>query len=147
MRLLGSLAVFADVFFLLCPSILAQNDLRLPASFSVFGWGAGGFRFIPWALALARPFAFRPPFGFFPSDLCHAGLFAIIFSSLRGGCLQDWGRGVLLSWQQLWLQTFWQETASQISQATLVFLDPRSVSLPCDHQRGFVCPGTGTPPV
>jgi hypothetical protein len=25
------------------PDILAQKDRRLPASFSVFGWGAGGF--------------------------------------------------------------------------------------------------------
>jgi hypothetical protein len=26
------------------PVILAQKDFLLPASFSVFGWGAGGFK-------------------------------------------------------------------------------------------------------
>jgi hypothetical protein len=30
-------------------------------------------------LAEARPFAFRPPLGFLPSALCHAGVFAIYF--------------------------------------------------------------------
>jgi hypothetical protein len=29
-------------------------------------------------LAEARPLAFKPPFGFFPSFLCHAGDFAMI---------------------------------------------------------------------
>ncbi len=35
----------------------------------------GAFRFMPSAFALARPFAFRPPLGFFPSLRCHAGVF------------------------------------------------------------------------
>jgi hypothetical protein len=43
-RELGSLAVFADVSFFFIPDILAQNDLRRPASFFVFGLGAGGLR-------------------------------------------------------------------------------------------------------
>jgi hypothetical protein len=42
----------------------------------------GGFRFIPCFLAEARPFAFKPPLGFFPAFVCHAGDLAIIFSSL-----------------------------------------------------------------
>jgi hypothetical protein len=29
------------------PDILAQKDFFLEASFSVFGFGAGGFRFMP----------------------------------------------------------------------------------------------------
>ncbi len=37
----------------------------------------GGLRFIPCALAEARPLALRPPFGFLPSALCHAGDLAI----------------------------------------------------------------------
>ena len=59
--------------------ILAQKDFLLPASFLVFGLGAGGFRFIPCALADALPFAFKPPFGSFPSFLCQAGDLAITF--------------------------------------------------------------------
>ena len=43
MRLFGSLAVFELVFLAFIPDILAQNDLRRAASFSVFGFGAGGF--------------------------------------------------------------------------------------------------------
>jgi hypothetical protein len=74
---LGSLAVLAEVNFDFIPHILPQNDLRLPAE--VFDLAAsafftGGFRFIPWALALARPLAFKPPFGFFPSLRCQAGV-------------------------------------------------------------------------
>ena len=57
--------------------ILAQKDFLLPASFLVFGLGAGGFRFIPCALADALPFALSPPFGSFPSFLCQAGVLAI----------------------------------------------------------------------
>ena len=72
MREFGSLAVFALVFFFLCPSILAQKESRRePPS----GWG--GFKFMPCAFAEARPLAFRPPFLFLPSDLCHAGDLAI----------------------------------------------------------------------
>ena len=77
-RELGSLAVFDDVFFAFIPFIRAQNDLRRPASFSVFGFGAGGFRFIPCFLADARPLAFNPPSGFLPSALCHTGDFAMM---------------------------------------------------------------------
>jgi hypothetical protein len=72
---LGSLAVFLLVSFFFIPDILAQNDfLRAPPS----GWG----RFRPGlpglaALYEARPLAFKPPFGFFPSARCHAGVFAM----------------------------------------------------------------------
>ena len=73
MRLLGSFAALDPVFLAFMPDILAQNDLRRAASFVVFGFGAGGFRFIPSALADARPLAFKPPLGFLPSFLVHAG--------------------------------------------------------------------------
>ena len=54
------------------PLILAQKESRLePPS------GCGGFRFIPWAFAEARPLAFNPPFSDLPSFLCHAGDLAI----------------------------------------------------------------------
>ena len=72
MRESGSLAVFGEVSFFFMPSILAQKEsLRDPPS----GWG--GFKFMPCAFAEARPLAFKPPLGFFPSFLCHAGLLAI----------------------------------------------------------------------
>ena len=72
MRESGSLAVLGDVSFFFIPSILAQNEsLREPPS----GWG--GFKFMPCALAEARPLAFKPPFGFLPSFLVHAGDLAI----------------------------------------------------------------------
>ena len=64
MRLLGSLAVSAEVFLAFMPDIRAQNDLRLPASDLVLGLGAGGFRLEPVVrLKCARPAAFRPPAG------------------------------------------------------------------------------------
>ena len=78
MRLLGSFAALDPVFLAFIPDILAQKDLRRAASFVVFGFGAGGFRFIPSALADARPLAFKPPLGFFPSFLVHAGDLAIV---------------------------------------------------------------------
>ena len=77
MRLLGSLAVLAEVSFFFIPVILAQKDFFLPASFLVLGFGAGGFKpGFPGLAALeeALPFAFRPPLGFFPSFLVHAAL-------------------------------------------------------------------------
>ena len=65
MRLLGSLAVSAEVFLAFMPDIRAQNDLRLPASALVLGLGAGGFRLAPVVrLKCARPAALRPPTGF-----------------------------------------------------------------------------------
>jgi len=74
MRESGSLAVLALVFFFFMPSIRAQKEsLRGPPS----GWG--GFKFMPCFFAEARPLAFRPPFGFFPSFLCHAGDLAISY--------------------------------------------------------------------
>ena len=73
MRLSGSFAVLADVNFAFMPVILAQKEFfRDPPS----GWG--GFKFIPSFFADARPLAFKPPFGFFPSLRCHAGLLAIL---------------------------------------------------------------------
>jgi hypothetical protein len=41
------LAVFEEVSFDFMPLILAQKLFLLPASAVVFGFGAGGFRFIP----------------------------------------------------------------------------------------------------
>jgi len=43
------------------PEILAQNDLRIAASFLVFGFGAGAFKSEPVALLyFARPLAVSP---------------------------------------------------------------------------------------
>jgi len=71
----GSFAASGN--FLAIPPILLQKDFFRPASFSFLGFGAGGLRLCPSAFALARPFAFKPPFGFLPSALCHAGVFAM----------------------------------------------------------------------
>jgi hypothetical protein len=60
------------------PDILAQKLFLRAADFGDFLASAaltGGFKFIPWALADAPPFAFKPPSGFFPSLRCHAGVF------------------------------------------------------------------------
>ena len=71
-REFGSLAVLALVSFFFIPDILAQKESRLlPPS----GWG--GFKFMPCFLADARPLAFKPPSGFFPSLRVHAGDLAI----------------------------------------------------------------------
>jgi hypothetical protein len=81
MRLLGSFAVLAEVNFFLAPFILAQNDLRLDASFSFLGLGAGGFKLPPVDLLYeALPLAFNPPLGFLPSFLVQAAVLAITFS-------------------------------------------------------------------
>jgi hypothetical protein len=73
MREFGSFAVFALVSFFFIPLILAQKESRRePPS----GWGR--FKFIPCAFAEARPLAFKPPSGFLPSFLVHAGDLAII---------------------------------------------------------------------
>jgi len=72
MREFGSFAVFSLVSFFFIPLILAQKESRRePPS----GWG--GFKFMPCAFAEARPFAFKPPLGFFPSLRVHAALLAI----------------------------------------------------------------------
>jgi len=72
MRESGSFAVSALVNFFFMPLILAQKESRRePPS----GWG--GFKFMPCALAEARPLAFKPPLGFLPSFLVHAGDLAI----------------------------------------------------------------------
>jgi hypothetical protein len=60
------------------PDILAQNDFFRPASSLVLGLGAGGFRFMPWALADALPLAFRPPDFDCPSALDQAGVLYVI---------------------------------------------------------------------
>jgi hypothetical protein len=73
MREFGSFLAFSPVSFSFMPVILAQKESRLePPS----GWG--GFKFIPCLLAEARPLAFKPPLGFLPSFLVHAGDLAII---------------------------------------------------------------------
>jgi hypothetical protein len=65
------------------PPIRAQKDLRrfadvgdLAACFA----DTGGFKFMPCALAEARPLALSPPLGFLPSLRCHAAVLAITFS-------------------------------------------------------------------
>jgi len=89
MREFGSLAVLADVNFFFIPSILAQKESRRePPS----GWGA--FKFIPCFLADARPLAFKPPFGFLPSFLCHAGDLAIEHRNF-GACGQNYIHTIL----------------------------------------------------
>jgi hypothetical protein len=73
----GSLAVLLEVFFARIPHILPQKDLRRAADLGDLAASAfltGGLRFIPCALALARPLALRPPFGFLPSAFCQAGV-------------------------------------------------------------------------
>lgn len=80
MRLLGS-AAFADpVNFRFMPVILAQKlSLREPPS------GCGRLISCPAARRDARPFSFSPPEGDLPSDLCHAGDFAMMPSQTNGG--------------------------------------------------------------
>jgi len=70
------------------PPMRAQNDLRLAAAFGDFLAclaDTGGFRFMPCALADARPLAFSPPLGFLP------------FFSLPGGCLWHYLAALMLS--------------------------------------------------
>ena len=76
MRLFGSFAVLADVNFFFIPDIRAQNDFFLapPSGCGAFRPGFPGFA----ALYEARPLAFKPPLGFFPSLRCHAGVLAIV---------------------------------------------------------------------
>ena len=76
----GSFAVFAEVSLDFIPHIREQKDFLRPADFFDLAASAfltGGLRFIPCALAEARPLAFNPPLGFLPSDLCHAADLAI----------------------------------------------------------------------
>lgn len=76
MRLFGSFLVFSLVFLAFMPDILAQKDLRLAASLSVLGLGAGGLSpGLPGFALLyeARPFAFKPPFGSLPALRVQAG--------------------------------------------------------------------------
>jgi hypothetical protein len=62
-----------EVSFFFIPDIRVQKDFFLaPPS----GWG--GFKFMPCAFAEALPLAFKPPLGFFPSFLVHAGDLAIL---------------------------------------------------------------------
>jgi len=81
-RLFGSFAVFDEVNFFFIPDIRAQKEsLREPPS----GWG--GFKCIPSLAADALPLAFRPPFGFFPSLRCHAGVLMIKYRLQLGSPL------------------------------------------------------------
>lgn len=68
------------------PPIRAQKDVC--RAFALGDLAAclsdtGGFKFMPWALADARPLAFKPPLGFLPSLRVHAAVFfvAIILKS------------------------------------------------------------------
>ena len=60
------------------PPMRARKDARrgLSPDFT------GAFRFMPSALAEARPWAFRPPFGFLPAFVCQSGDLAMIFATL-----------------------------------------------------------------
>jgi hypothetical protein len=76
----GSFAVLDEVSFDFIPHILEQKDFRRPAALGLFFASAfltGGLRFIPCALAEARPALLRPPLGFLPALRCHAGDLAI----------------------------------------------------------------------
>ncbi len=55
---------------------IAKNDARLGLSPSL----TGAFQFMPSALALARPLAFKPPDGDLPSLRCQAGVFISLVS-------------------------------------------------------------------
>jgi hypothetical protein len=80
MREFGSLAVLELVSFERIPFILAQKEALRPASFLVFGFGAGGFRLPPCALLYdALPLALSPPLGFLPSLRVHASVIVISF--------------------------------------------------------------------
>ena len=64
------------------PPIRAQKDLRrfadagdLAACFA----DTGGFKFMPCALAEARPLALSPPLGFLPALRCQAAVLATVF--------------------------------------------------------------------
>ena len=75
MRLSGSAAFAEPVSLRFIPVILLQNDsLREPPS------GCGLLMSWPSAFRDARPFAFNPPSGFFPSFRVQAGDFGIGFS-------------------------------------------------------------------
>jgi hypothetical protein len=52
----------------------AKKDARLGLSPDF----TGALRFMPCFLAEALPLAFKPPFGFLPALVCHAGDLAII---------------------------------------------------------------------
>jgi hypothetical protein len=62
------------------PPMRAQNDLRRAAFLGDLAAAladTGGLRVPPvWALYDARPLAFSPPLGFWPSLRCHAGVLA-----------------------------------------------------------------------
>jgi hypothetical protein len=79
----GLFAVLAEVSLDFIPHIRLQKDLRLAADLGDLLASAlltGGFRFMPCALAEALPLAFKPPLGFFPAFLCHAGVVAIFLT-------------------------------------------------------------------
>ena len=68
------------------PPIRAQKDLRrfadvgdLAACFA----DTGGFKFMPCALAEARPLALSPPLGFLPALRCQAAVLATVFWALH----------------------------------------------------------------
>jgi hypothetical protein len=78
---LGSFAVLALVSFFFIPDILLQKDLRLLAALlpglSLEGLVVTAVLSLDPGLAFlyeATPFLLRPPEGFFPSFLCHAGV-------------------------------------------------------------------------
>jgi hypothetical protein len=77
MREFGSLAVFSDVSFAFIPFILAQKESRRgpPSGCGALSPGFPGLA----RLYDARPLAFKPPAGFFPSLRVHAGDFAITY--------------------------------------------------------------------
>jgi len=73
------------------PVMRAQNEERRDADFSLFAacsLETGGFKLWPSRFAEARPLAFKPPSGFFPSLRVQAGLFAMILSEEPTGFLE-----------------------------------------------------------
>lgn len=78
------------VSFFFIPFIRAQNESRRepPSGWGAFNPGFPGFA----ALYEARPLAFRPPLGFLPSFLVHAGDLAI---EHHDGCARQ--RGMYIS--------------------------------------------------
>jgi hypothetical protein len=66
----------------------AQNEERRPAALTLVeacSLETGGFKLWPSRFAEARPLAFKPPSGFFPSLRVQAGLLAISVSKKEAG--------------------------------------------------------------
>jgi hypothetical protein len=106
------------------PPILAQNDLRLAAAFGDFLAclaDTGGLRFMPCALADARPLAFNPPLGFLP------------LLALPGCCLWHYLAALMLSRRLGYLRPAFFAAAFALAFCAGV----NFFGLPKDFGRGF----------